>query len=111
MTFEKIEEFILSLGGVNVSQPFKENLVVYNLGPDETTMFALINQERIPLRLSLRCDPELAKLLRDKYEEVMPGEHLDAKKWNTIILSGQLGEAEIKDLIRHSFELVKSDFS
>jgi predicted DNA-binding protein (MmcQ/YjbR family) len=60
----------------------------------------------MPVRISLKCDPQLAELLRGKYEEVMPGYHLNKKHWNTIVLSGQLSWEEVQGLIRHSYDLV-----
>ena len=69
-------------------------------------MFALISEGKNPVNLSLKCDPELSKILREKYEEVMPGYHLNKKHWNTIVLSGQLDWEEIQGLISHSYQLV-----
>lgn len=71
-------------------------------------MFALISETSTPVRLSLKCDPQLAELLREKYESVLPGYHLNKKHWNTIICSGQVGDDELRDLIRHSYELASS---
>ncbi|MBI4034669.1 MmcQ/YjbR family DNA-binding protein [Candidatus Saccharibacteria bacterium] len=72
-------------------------------------MFALIQEGKDPVRLSLKCDPLLAETLRDKYESVLPGYHLNKKHWNTIILTGQLPWEEIQALIRHSHYLVAGD--
>lgn len=105
---ETVENFILSFPGVSVDQPFKQPILVYRVGQDDQSMFALLNKDKLPLRLSLRCEPKLSQLLRDKYEEVMPGDHLDSKNWNTIVLSGQLSLEEIKDLIRHSYDIVSA---
>ena len=69
-------------------------------------MFALIQEGKDPVRISLKCDPELSKVLREKYEEVQEGYHLNKKHWNTIVLSGQLSWDDIKGLIRHSYDLV-----
>ena len=69
-------------------------------------MFALIQEKSDPLQLSLKCDPQLAVLLRQKYETVLPGYHLNKKHLNTILLTGQLGDQEVKDLILHSYNLV-----
>jgi predicted DNA-binding protein (MmcQ/YjbR family) len=44
--------------------------------------------------------------LREKYETVLPGYHLNKKHWNTIICSGQLGDEEVFDLARLSYQLV-----
>ncbi len=69
-------------------------------------MFALISEGKEPVRLSLKCDPTLSMVLRDKYDEIMPGYHLNKKHWNTLILTGQLEWPEVQDLIRHSYQLV-----
>jgi predicted DNA-binding protein (MmcQ/YjbR family) len=69
-------------------------------------MFALMAESKLPVNLSLKCDPILAETLREKYETVLPGYHLNKKHWNTLILSGQLPWDEVQVLIRHSYDLV-----
>lgn len=109
VTHKEVEDYIFSLPGVKLDYPFGENTAVYKAGPpDGEKMFALIAEKSDPLQLSLKCDPLLAETLRERYETVMPGYHLNKKHWNTILLTGQLSWSEIKDLIRHSYELVKS---
>jgi predicted DNA-binding protein (MmcQ/YjbR family) len=78
-------------------------VAVYKVGDK---MFALVPEGSDPLRISLKCDPQLAQHLREKYESVMPGYHLNKKHWNSIVLSGQLSWEEVQDLIRHSYQLV-----
>jgi predicted DNA-binding protein (MmcQ/YjbR family) len=84
--------------------PFDAATAVYRAANDK--LFALVAEGANPLRLSLKCDPNLAELLREKYESVLPGYHLNKKHWITIILTGQLADDEVRDLIRHSFDLV-----
>lgn len=104
---QSIEKFILNLPGSWLDFPFGEDTAVYKFGQGEDAkMFALIDLKSQPLRLSLKCDPGLAVLLREKYETVLPGYHLNKKHWNTIICSGQLPDDEVIDLIRHSYQLV-----
>jgi len=103
MTHQQVEQYLLSMPNARLDYPFGEEVAVYKVGDK---MFALISEGKAPVRLSLKCDPELSKVLRDKYEEVMPGYHLNKKHWNTIILSGQLDWEEIQGLIRHSYDLV-----
>lgn len=93
----------MSMPGARLDYPFGEGVAVYKVGDK---MFALIEEESEPVRVSLKCDPLLAQTLREKYESVMPGYHLNKKHWNTIVLTGQLGWPEVQDLIRHSYELV-----
>ena len=83
--------------------PFGKEVAVYKVNDK---MFALIREKKEPVQLSLKCDPLLAETLREKYDTVMPGYHLNKKHWNTILLTGQLSRDEIKDLIRHSYDLV-----
>ena len=106
MNHKTVEAYILELPEAVLDYPFGEGVAVYKAGSDEGKMFALIQEGTDPLRLSLKCDPQLSLVLREKYESVMPGFHLNKKHWNTIILSGQLPWDEVQDLIRHSYLLV-----
>jgi len=83
--------------------PFGEDVAVYKVGDK---MFALIREGKEPVQLSLKCDPELSRLLREKYDEIMPGYHLNKKHWNTLVLTGQLPWEEVQGLIRLSYNLV-----
>lgn len=103
MDHKTVEHYILSLPGARLDYPFGEGVAVYKV---KDRMFALIQEGKEPVRLSLKCDPELSKVLRERYEEVQEGYHLNKKHWNTIVLSGQLSEEEIQALIRHSYDLV-----
>lgn len=108
MTQQDIESAITALPDVWLDYPFGEEVAVYKVGRPEDgrgRMFALLAEKSNPVRLSLKCDPQLAQLLRDKYETVLPGYHLNKKHWNTIICTGQVGDDELRDLIRHSYEL------
>lgn len=109
MTHKEIDRYLLSLPNTWLDFPFGEGTSVYKVGHRETgegKLFAIIADGSKPLRISLKCDPQLATMLREKYESVLPGYHLNKKHWNTIICSGQLSDDEVIDLIRHSYELV-----
>lgn len=105
MTHKKLEAYMLSLPHAWLDYPFGEGAAVYKAGDK---IFAIIQEASDPLRISLKCDPQLAETLRQKYESVLPGYHLNKKHWNTIVCSGQLTEQELKDLILHSYTLVTS---
>ena len=100
-----VEDYVLSMPNAVREYPFGEDVAVYKVDGE---MFALISEKHLPVRISLKCDPILAKVLREKYESVMPGDHLNKKHWNTMILTGQLEWSEVQDLIRHSYQLVTS---
>lgn len=103
MDHKTVEEYVLSMPNAVLEYPFGEDVAVYKV---DNKMFALIPENGKPVRISLKCDPQLAVLLRDKYESVMAGYHLNKKHWNTIVLSGQLEWDEVKALILHSYNLV-----
>lgn len=103
MDHKTVEDYVLSMPNARLEYPFGEDVAVYKVGDK---MFALISEGKLPVRISLKCDPELSKILREKYIEVMPGYHLNKKHWNTIVLSGQMEWEEVQGLIRHSYELV-----
>lgn len=110
MTHEELEEYLLSFPNTWLDFPFGEGTSVYKIGHKETgegKMFALIANNSSPLRVSLKCDPQLAEVLREKYETVLPGYHLNKKHWNTIICTGQMPDDEIKDLAHLSYQLVE----
>jgi predicted DNA-binding protein (MmcQ/YjbR family) len=109
MTHKELEEYLLSFPNAWLDFPFGEGTSVYKIGHKETgegKMFALIEDGSKPLKVSLKCDPLLAETLREKYESVVPGYHLNKKHWNTVICSGQLSDDEVKDLARLSHDLV-----
>jgi predicted DNA-binding protein (MmcQ/YjbR family) len=103
MDHKTVEGYILSMPNARLDYPFGKEVAVYKVGEK---MFALISENKTPLQLSLKCDPKLAITLREKYETVMPGYHLNKNHWNTILLSGQLPWEEIQGLITHSYNLV-----
>lgn len=111
MNHKSVEDYILSMPGAVRDYPFGEGVAVYKASKLKDTegdskMFALIAEGSDPLRVSLKCDPQLSIILREKYETVMAGYHLNKKHWNTIVLTGQVPWEEVQDLIRHSYILV-----
>ncbi len=108
-THKDLEQFLLSFPNTWLDYTFGEGTSVYKVGHKATgqgKLFAIIADGSKPLRVSLKCDPQLAEVLREKYESVQPGYHLNKKHWNTIVCSGQLDDSEIKDLARLSYRLV-----
>jgi predicted DNA-binding protein (MmcQ/YjbR family) len=109
MKHKELEDYLLSFPNTWLDFPFGEQASVYKVGHKETgegKMFALIATDSDPLRVSLKCDPHLAVTLREKYETVLAGYHLNKKHWNTIVCSGQLSDDEVGDLARLSYQLV-----
>lgn len=110
MTHKELHDYLLSFPNTWLDYPFGEGTAVYKYGHKEQgegKLFAILAEDSQPPRISLKCDPGLAEVLREKYETVVPGYHLNKRHWNTIICSGQLEPSELHDLMRHSYELVK----
>jgi predicted DNA-binding protein (MmcQ/YjbR family) len=103
VTHKELEVFLLEFPNARLDYPFGEDAAVYKV---EDKIFAIVREKSKPIQLSLKCDPILAITLRERYESVLPGYHLNKKHWNTVILTGQLPWEEIQDLIRHSYQLV-----
>jgi predicted DNA-binding protein (MmcQ/YjbR family) len=81
-------------------------------GPETATfkvagkIFALSALESEPLKVSLKCEPELAEQLRISYPAIVPGYHLNKRHWNTVTLDGSLGDQLVHDLVEDSYDLV-----
>ncbi|HTK39262.1 MAG TPA: MmcQ/YjbR family DNA-binding protein [Patescibacteria group bacterium] len=111
MTQDALQEYLLSFPDTWLDFPFGDDVLVYKVGPKdspESKMFALIAKDSKPVRLSLKCDPQLAEILRETYESVQPGYHLNKRHWNTILCTGQVGDDELRDLMRHSYQLASA---
>jgi predicted DNA-binding protein (MmcQ/YjbR family) len=108
ISHKEIESVILSMPETILDYPFGEGVAVYKLGDEKGKMFAIVQEGSSPVQLSLKCDPGLAEVLREKYESVQPGYHLNKKHWNTIVCTGQVPDEELASLVRHSYELVKN---
>lgn len=103
MDHKTVEDYVLSMPSAVLDYPFGKDVAVYKV---HDKMFALIAEGKTPVQISLKCDPQLAELLRSKYDEVMPGYHLNKKHWNTIALAGQMDWEDVMGLIVHSYNLV-----
>jgi predicted DNA-binding protein (MmcQ/YjbR family) len=101
-------EYCLTKTDATESTPFGEDVLVFKVAGK---MFALAALDEVPATVNLKCNPDLALELRDRYEEVRPGYHMNKKHWNTIELSGGIGGAEIRKMIDHSYALVVESLS
>jgi predicted DNA-binding protein (MmcQ/YjbR family) len=102
-TLEHLRHYCQQKPGAYEDFPFDNITLTFRV---KGKMFALCNINDEPLEVNLKCDPELSELLRDKYEAIKPGWHMNKKHWNTITLNGTIPDAEIGELIDMSYELV-----
>lgn len=103
LDLEAFRAYCLTRPGASEDLPFGPDTLVFRVGGK---IFALASLEAIPARVNLKCDPERALDLRDRYEEVQPGYHMNKKHWNTVILGGSVPAAELREMIDHSYDLV-----
>lgn len=103
MNIEEIRTYILAKKAVSESFPFDEKTLVFKI---DTKMFALIPLEKLELSINLKCDPERAIGLRERYDCITAGFHMSKKHWNTIVINGMLSNTQICELIDHSYDLV-----
>ena len=96
-------EYCLSRPGAEETTPFGPDALVYKVGGK---MFALTMPDDFPARINLKCDPERAVLLREEYESITPGYHMNKRHWNTVTLDGSVPSSLVRELIDLSHELV-----
>lgn len=102
MDIEQFREFCLSLGDVTEEQPFGPGTLVYKV---KGKMFALTGIELFE-SINLKCDPEEAIELRERYVAVQPGYHMNKQHWNTVLMDNSIPDKLIKEWIVNSFNLV-----
>lgn len=103
MNVETVREYCLSKPHTTESFPFGEETLVFKVGEK---IFALMGLASEDPGVNLKCDPEYALELRDQYDAVQPGYHMNKKHWNTVKLAQGLNDSLVKELIDHSYDLV-----
>lgn len=104
MYIDELREYCLSKAFTEEAFPFDEDVLVFKV---RGKMFALISLSE-PDSVNLKCDPACATELRERYEGVQPGYHMNKKMWNTVSLQSDVDEALLRNLIDHSYaEVVK----
>ena len=105
LTFDALRKHCLSREGeITEDFPFDNSTLVFRVNGK---VFLLTDTESHPLHFNVKCDPERAIELREKYEAVQPGYHMNKKHWNTITIDGSIPTKEVLAMIDHSHELVK----
>ncbi|MCC8424661.1 MmcQ/YjbR family DNA-binding protein [Mucilaginibacter sp. UR6-11] len=102
MNLEELRDHCLEKPGVSEGFPFGEDTLVFKVGGK---IFLLTGLEQGD-RFNVKCDPELAIELRERYTEVQPGYHMNKKMWNTVLMTGTLTRKQLLDMVDHSYEQV-----
>ena len=102
MDFEFVRQHCLKRAGVTETFPFGEETPVYKV---MSKIFLIANLD-YPVSINLKCDPELAVELRERYDSVTPGYHMNKMHWNTVVLDNSIPDGLVVEWIDHSYEIV-----
>ena len=107
MNLEEIRNHCIQKIAVTEEFPFDNETLVFKVAGKAFLLTNISN----PISINLKCDPEIAVELREKYDTILPGYHMNKKHWNTVMLKGPYGKKEILEWIDHSYKLVFSGLS
>ena len=103
MDYDTSKKYLLSKPEAEESYPFGDDIPVFKI---KNKVFAILGVKDEVGQLNLKCDPNEALALRDIFDAVIPGYHMNKKHWNTIILNGSVPVGEIERMIDNSYSLV-----
>ncbi|MEO6730144.1 MAG: MmcQ/YjbR family DNA-binding protein [Ferruginibacter sp.] len=104
MNIETLREHVIKKPSVTEGFPFGDSVIVFKV---EGKVFLLMPLDTSPLQFNVKCDPEKALELRDRYPDcVLPGYHMNKKHWNTIIVDGTLSNKQLLEMVEDSYGLV-----
>lgn len=98
-----IRKKLQGMPGSHECTPFGPEVLVYKVG---NKMFALLGWQNIPTTVNLKCDPDRAVELRERFEAIAPGYHMNKQLWNTLTLDRSLDRELVWELVQHSYDLI-----
>ena len=103
MNYQQARNYLLSRPEAREDFPFGPDVAVMKI---KDRMFATLALQEGSPRANLKCDPNEAQMLRDIFDGVIPGYHMNKRHWNTVILDADVPDAEIERMIDRSYGLV-----
>src|SRR5438093_1313561 len=103
MRQDDLDAVLAGMPGATVGEPFADGVPVYKVAGK---VFAIYQPYATPPQVTLKCDPERARQLREEFRSVVPGYHVNKRLWNTVVLDGGVPDDDLLDLVHHSYELV-----
>ncbi|HXB45962.1 MAG TPA: MmcQ/YjbR family DNA-binding protein [Puia sp.] len=103
MDIEQLREYCLSKMEVTEGFPFGDDTLVFKV---KGKIFLIASLKEPLLQFNLKCDPEKAIELREQYDAIQPGYHMNKKLWNTVIINGSLPAKLVKEMIDDSYLLI-----
>jgi predicted DNA-binding protein (MmcQ/YjbR family) len=108
MNYDAARQYLLGRPEAREDYPFGPDVAVMKIGD---RMFATLVERRGVASMNLKCDPDEAVMLRDIFEAVRPGYHMNKRHWNTVTLDGSIPASEIERMIDNSYALVVKGLS
>jgi predicted DNA-binding protein (MmcQ/YjbR family) len=103
MNIEQLRDYCIALPAVTEEFPFGPETLVFKV---KGKVFLLCGLDREPLQFNVKCDPDTAVELREQYDAVRPGYHMNKKHWNTVLVNGSLSLQQLRQMIQDSYKLV-----
>lgn len=108
MNIETLREYCLSKKAVTEDFPFGESTLVFRV---KNKIFLLVSLDASPLQFNAKSEPGKAIELREQYNSIQPGYHMNKKHWNTVVIDGSISSALIKEMINDSYNLIVQSLS
>ncbi len=103
MDYTRARDYLLSKPEAWEDFPFGAGAAVFKV---RHKLFAILMEQQGTARVNLKCDPVQAQMLRDIFEAVKPGYHMNKRHWNTVLLDDSLPDGEVERMMDHSYALV-----
>jgi len=103
MNYAMTRQYMLNKPEAVEDYPFGPQAAVFKV---KGKIFAIMSEREGETQLNLKCDPDEALALRDIFESVKPGYHMNKKHWNTLVLEKEIPSGEVQRMIDRSYGLV-----
>jgi predicted DNA-binding protein (MmcQ/YjbR family) len=103
MDIETLRQYCLRKKGITEEFPFGSETLVFKAGGK---IFLLASLNSSPLTFNVKCDPDQALELRETYNAITPGYHMNKKHWNTVIMDGSVPAKLLREMIDDSYDLI-----
>lgn len=107
MNIEEVREYCITKKGCEETFPFDDVTLVFKV---MGKMFALLSLAK-GNSINLKCNPDRSVQLREQYDSIIPGYHMNKKHWNTVDYSSNISNTLLYELIDHSYDLIVSSLT
>jgi predicted DNA-binding protein (MmcQ/YjbR family) len=102
MNIQDLRAYCLSLPHTTEDTPFDADTLAFRVHNKIFALSSISGNNAV----NLKCNPERAVELRERYEAVQPGYHMNKTHWNTVHFNQDLNNKELLELVKHSYDLI-----